>query len=108
LTLESQRGLLNPDEATVGTSLSKDIHLLEQTLPVPLEQIDDMALCVVLAVDELVQHGDRGVLDVLSELVDARDERGVVVPAAVRALAERRNVVPVHDLLDRQLRVPLL
>ncbi len=58
-------------------------HLVEDSLSVAFDQIDDVTFCVSVTVGELFQHGDRGVLDDLSELDDTRAEPGAVVPASV-------------------------
>ncbi len=46
-----------------------------------------------------------GVLDDLSQKDDACEERGAVVPASVRALAEGGTEVPVDRLVCRQFRL---
>lgn len=61
---------------------------MENPLSIALDQVDDMALCVAVGINKLIQNSDRGVLDNLSKKDDAREERRAAVPASVRALAE--------------------
>ncbi|NYE30107.1 hypothetical protein HDE78_003075 [Rhodanobacter sp. K2T2] len=53
-----------------------------------LDQIDDMAFRVVVAISEFIQNSDRGMLDNFSKEDDALEKRGAVDLTPVGALPE--------------------
>lgn len=57
ITLEHQGRLLDPGEAPVGVSIREHVHLLADSLSVALDQLDDVAFRIAVAVCELVQNG---------------------------------------------------
>jgi hypothetical protein len=78
---------------------------LHGALTVGVEQVDEVALGVPVAVDDLIEDGDGDALDVVSQVRDAGQERGSVDPLPVRSLAKVGTEVQVCRLIEREVTV---
>jgi hypothetical protein len=99
LFFEYQGCFLDSGKAPVGIELRKNVHLLENPLSIALDQIDDMALCVTVRIDMLIENGNCGLFDNFAKQDDACDERRTVIPASIGSLAKRRAEVPIDCFL---------
>jgi len=95
LVAQRQRHLLDADASPVQAALREHVNLLADPVPVAEGEVDHVAFRVPAPVGDFVQNRDRGVLDSLSEVGDAGEKHGVVVPRPVGALPEGRCEVPV-------------
>jgi hypothetical protein len=58
-----------------------------------------------IAVDQLVEHGDRRALDDRSQVCDVHGEAFTVIPPTVRALPVSRAEVAVDGVVERKFAV---